>query len=493
MVGFDVDKILKKYREFLSDVSDVDYLQGGEAQKGFGDITEMFNDSITLETSCGIIEGRAKVRDVFGSRVTVMKADNGDGKENVRMVVTAPLVTKEQIEMLRKKEVYLADFDYTVDVGFTSSRSEMLDFLSHDVDWNTYRVADRESRVGRYCLSWLGYDENGNKVRYKIYNKLVELVESKGVRVVLGSSMYEFMGNDPITKTMMLFRDVGMMRIEVTFYGEDLQSQDFYRRHVMKLYDSFAGCRTYKISLKQQWENMTTKITQVLMLYDVESRAFAYCHWWNSVTHKMQGGTRILNKIEDVNKVMGNFSFYDIPIRLITINGRDEKVELYMRDHGGSIYTLVPGPRGGFYPSNPDHELVDYGIGHVTTGMIGWPRGFSYQSKMLAGVTAQLPEQEDDVDELIRAMTCLTIVSRDCRPGYIVLVPGREYEVQGVGRVMFRGKEYICCKMATGEQVRCGNSLSSILEGESSVIKIRALRITTTGGSRDMACERILS
>ncbi|KAJ1998248.1 hypothetical protein GGI04_005085, partial [Coemansia thaxteri] len=99
-------------------------------------------------------------------------------------------------------------------------------------------------------------------MRYKVYNKLVELIESKGVRVILGSSIYEFMGNDPITTTMSRFKDDGMMRIEVTFYGDKLKSEEFCREQVMKLYNRFISFKTYRVSFKQHWENMVTEIKQ---------------------------------------------------------------------------------------------------------------------------------------------------------------------------------------------------------------------------------------
>ncbi|KAJ2342195.1 hypothetical protein GGH92_005483, partial [Coemansia sp. RSA 2673] len=200
-----------------------------------------------------------------------MKADNGDGKDLVRMLVTAPSVTTEHIRLLRQKEVYLLDYDYAVDVRFVSTRGDILEFLRLDDKWDEKRVTDRENRVGKHCLSWYGYDEDGNKMRYKVYNKLVELIESKGVRVILGSSIYEFMGNDPITTTMSRFKDDGMMRIEVTFYGDKLKSEEFCREQVMKLYNRFISFKTYRVSFKQHWENMVTEIKQVLAVYEIES------------------------------------------------------------------------------------------------------------------------------------------------------------------------------------------------------------------------------
>ena len=74
------------------------------------------------------------------------------------------------------------------------------------------------------------------------------------------------------------------------------------------------------------------------MIYLKEKRFFAYCHWLNSQTGKIQGGTQ-----KRVYKRHIQLLVSKTTSKLITITNDDMKVEEYKRMV--SNITLIPGPR----------------------------------------------------------------------------------------------------------------------------------------------------
>src|SRR3979490_1013250 len=90
------------------------------------------------------------------------------------------------------------------------------------------------------------------------------------------------------------------------------------------------------------------------MIYLKEEKFFAYCHWLNSQTGKMQGGTQKRVYERHIQLLVSNYSFNKTTTKLIRITNDDTKVEEYKRMV--SNITLIPGPRGSLYLSG-DHPF----------------------------------------------------------------------------------------------------------------------------------------
>lgn len=484
LTDFDAADLFYEYVEYLSDVCDVDYLAEGERREGFEKQTEMFNDGIMFETEHYATTGKQYIHEICKIKTPIINMGNRYQRKT-RLLATIPNFKEEELKLLEEKGVYMISIDFTIDVAFCTTRDVLLQHLGYP---NT--VCDNIKKVGKNCLSWNDRDEEHDKIRIKVYNKFVELIESKGVLVTLGSSLYEFMEISSLSDTLLALKESGISRIELTFYKSELKPFNFYKRHVQKVFDDLKECPTWKCSLQQQWQNMIPSITQVLAAFDTSTSTFAYCHWWNSLTRKMQGASKKIKSAEYIPKLLGNFSFYEKPIRLITVTEEDRQLIMYKRVSEGSQLTLVSGKSGGFYPSKPTRQLQDYGIGFVSSGIMGWPETFSHRSKPLASVE-EIQSEDSDVDQLTQSLQQLTITSCDYKAAYNVLIPGNEYTVIGTGSVMFRGKEYLCCKMTTGERVRCGLSLTNLLNSCSTTLKIKAVRVFKSGSVKDIICERI--
>src|SRR5579871_3316301 len=344
-------KAFATHRAYLSDVSCVDYTCGEDGVRGFESPTDVFNDGITvyMSSSKDLHKAdanyvRTAICDVMGKGVKILRVDNGLGAD-IRFCITAceseriPQITVQKVDALltKYKSIKLADIDFTLDCGRISTRKDVKAWLPPGT-----KIADSKNRTGNNCISWF---EDDGKRRCKEYNKTVQIAETAGARPVLGSDMHILLNGSMLADSIISFKDVGMTRLEITFYGGELKTPDEYVEAVMDLFERMESCTTYSVSLERQWNALASCLTQMMCIYHEPSSTFAYVHWWNSLTGKMQGSQKEINK-KNLLKVVANFGFSERPIYLLTVDGRGEELKVYRRGIGSSEITLLPGPSG---------------------------------------------------------------------------------------------------------------------------------------------------
>lgn len=467
-----VAKVFEKYRHFMSDVSMADYIGGGVKTTGFGEVTPVFNDGITFRIASkadqhkyDIPWGRRVLVDAFGAGTSVMRVDNGTGMHiKLRVVAVDGMSMEECISRVKQvldehKRVRMVSIDFTMDCENITTRKDVETWLPDDAV-----IAERSTRVGNHCISWFDVSVDGGKIRCKVYNKVVQLMESAGLFEKNGSSLHVLMKDCALRDTVLRFKEQGVSRIEVTFYSEAVFDMQHYVDALHDMHHRLRTCRTYVVDVGMQWDALSTCITQTIALYHVPSETFGYCHWWNSLTGKMQGASRSNIKAKDVPKLLSNYSFYDRPMYFIKISdGGDEVTEIYMRVDGGDLMTMIPGERGGFYPSNPAHHpLADYGMGSVAPGYIGWKRSYNHKSKPLAEIKEVLPV--DIVDVLASELMKMSVNPKDYSCDYDVLEVGMTYKIISYGPAEYYGRLYMFAKTADGKNIRCTVPLKEILE-----------------------------
>ncbi|KAF9975919.1 hypothetical protein BGZ75_000380, partial [Mortierella antarctica] len=205
-------------------------------------------------------------------------------------------------------------------------------------------------------------------------------------------------------------------------------------------------CRTYVADVADQWSALSARITQTIALYHEPSKTFGYCHWWNSMTGKMQGASNNNVPAKSIDKLLGNFSFYDRPMYFIRINSAgDEAITIHMRiREGENLMTMIPGPHRGFYPSNPQYQLSDYGMGSVPPGYIGWKDKYSNQSAPLARIIEIRPD--DIVDALALEMSKLAVNPKDYSSDFDVLEVGLTYTIISYGTAVWFNRPQMFAK-----------------------------------------------
>ena len=92
---------------------------------------------------------------------------------------------------------FLKDFDVTIDYAGSFNKYKVIDYLTTFRDFREAgsfktgeeyprTIVDNDKEVGKNCLSWIE-DVDGIKTRQKIYNKMVQMLETKSVRSNVGS------------------------------------------------------------------------------------------------------------------------------------------------------------------------------------------------------------------------------------------------------------------------------------------------------------------
>lgn len=502
-------RVLSKYPEHLSDLFGVSYIDGGIEQQGFGAHTEIFNDNITLKLDTSVSSGsrtalivaaRHAIREALGESVRVMRADNNQDSTSARFLITldhtdidAVLDTlKRGRPILRRAGLTVADIDFTFDCERITTRGHMEAWID-----GRYTILDRRARVGDNCISWMVPDDDAlfDRVRGKVYNKTVQMIESGGVRVVLGSSMHEYITQaESVQNTLLQYRDNGVSRLELTFYGDKLYEASVYKDIITRLYQELSTCTTFSNSLRNQWRALEPRLTQVLAVYVPESMTFAFCQWWNSLTGKMHGTSTKINKHDDLMKLLANYSFNSRPIHLITVTDRNEALSSYIRMGTSQPVTMLPGVKGGLYSARKDgmRSLIEYGIGTVSPGRLDWYPSMSYRTRAIADLEAYTHD-EPAVRDLTAMLENLTVNNKNFKPVYEGLKPESTYIIVGVGRDTFRGKECVYVTMSTGERVRCGRYLEEIVKdrearGLFNGFSIRTGRVIKADGRQDIQC-----
>ena len=383
----------------------------------------------------------------------------------------AVLALSPMLETLRSKHMVLHDIDMTRDCRYVTERRLVEQHLLRN--GITTVIKDR-SRVGDHCISWMGSSDDTKNIRYKVYNKFVQILESAEVRKSLGSRMEGLVADDDkrFMARLLRHKDHGMSRLELTFYGSTLLSLDEYLAQLADARTLLSTCPVYDHSYEEMWKERANYIESMVAVHIPAKKVFAYCHWWNSVTSKKYGymWKNVGSKL--VPLLLANYSFNDRPIHCIKVKVDDAgKVEIisekvYERESGCTAMTLVAGKTKGMFPSRDTceglvYEFSEVGIVEHKNISIGWPeKKHSKKSRPLA-VLVEKPTS-DSHEGYVRWMKKphSTLFTAD----YNILVPGTEYTVVAAGLADFRGNSYWHLVTECGLKVKAGKSLEGIWE-----------------------------
>ena len=120
--------------------------------------------------------------------------------------------------------------DVTMDYAGSFDREEAIDYMvtNHDfrcqgpVDDAKKTILDNSNKVGQNCLTYME-TINSMSTRSKIYNKMVHMLECKGVRDTIGCQWKDWVSQDDtrLAGTRNEARQGGLTRAEVTFYCQN--------------------------------------------------------------------------------------------------------------------------------------------------------------------------------------------------------------------------------------------------------------------------------
>ena len=417
------------------------------------------------------------------------------------------------LPLLNESSIVLHDIDFAHDCKYITTRL-ILERLLRET--KAGKAVDDVRNVGHHCLSWRGLPKNADNIRYKVYNKLVQILESAEVRKSLGSRMEDLVEKDTtFARRVERYKKHGYTRVELTFYGPSLRPLEEYQHEMDKTRTLLKECRTFKCSFETQWQERAKCITSMAAVYFPKEQVFAYCHWWNSLTSKKYG--YMWNKVKPaiIPLLLANFSFNDRPTYYMEGRVDEDKkiilgeIKTFMREPGCTAITLVAGSQKGMFPSRNAsrdagiRKFRDVGIVEVDNISIAWPKRVHTNN---SAPLAEIYEREDDeVDTNVLHLKA--IHTSLYTAGDQILEPDTEYTIVAAGLREYRGVRRWHFITKCGLKVRAGKSLDKIwtewrvdhLEGPQRTgsvagvpfMEFRAIRRVRSHGTDDMKCERV--
>ncbi|KAG0195781.1 hypothetical protein BGX28_000637 [Mortierella sp. GBA30] len=130
------------------------------------------------------------------------------------------------VPLLADMCLVLHDVDFARDCRYVTTRW-ILQRHIHDND--AAEIVDDRRKVGDHCVSWRGTTEETKNIRYKVYNKFIQVLESADARKSLGSRMEALVANEgTFARRLERHKNHGYSRVELTFYGLMLLSLGEY-------------------------------------------------------------------------------------------------------------------------------------------------------------------------------------------------------------------------------------------------------------------------
>jgi hypothetical protein len=409
------------------------------------------------------------------------------------------LLAKLNIMLAGLTDVILQSIDITCDCAYISTRSIIEGYLlSHGLVDQSAIVDDQHS-VGDNCISfYLPASVLGCKMRVKIYNKFVQVLESANLYESIGSRLSHLVA-DPVDPTFVdklkRYLSTGYTRIELSVYESSLRQSALYAKEMDCVKQQLAHCPTFKVPLNQQWHLIVDKLTQVVAVYLEDKQKFAYSHWWNSCTKRIQGCISEEDK-SLIPCLLANFGFNDRVIHCFVIKSMGDKYQVvqqtcHKRPDGCRAMTFVPSIRNGLFPTRKglqrNVQFQEIGLDYYKNVYIEWPDNRLQRTRYESVTTVTSVQMSSppaaspasDVFEMTSMIDALPsssgysslsltrielIVNSMYQPDYTCLTERRQYTVIEYGYGDFRKKPYLYLTLEGGVHVRCGEEMKAAIE-----------------------------
>jgi len=191
------------------------------------------------------------------------------------------------------------DIDVTVDYAGSFDKEEVIEHLVAKKGFrvqgskeNASRtIVDNDAFVGRNCLSYMEEIEGVN-TRQKIYNKMVQMLESKSVRKSVGCHWKDWVSQqgtrlaDARDKTSLR----GLTRVEVTLYVDaNIPTDDFIERTLHNIVGYIPAALVYSTPFADVWRTYCNSFRHSLVCVDRSVDVGLIVYSYNEITGNISG------------------------------------------------------------------------------------------------------------------------------------------------------------------------------------------------------------
>ena len=211
------------------------------------------------------------------------------------------LSNTENSKFLSDKNIFTNDFDFTQDFSGIINKEEVITWLLFNRDIHlqesyelaTHTILDNDFKISRNCLTFIIHTFNGD-VRYKFYNIFVESLERPSVKDQVGSHIGDYISNpnDKLKKAIMLAKNKGIIRLEITLYRHSTKEklfEAFSHTHMNYPKELLPSELIYHNSINNQVNLVCNNIVHNVCIYNSKLFTALISLFQNSLTGKSNG------------------------------------------------------------------------------------------------------------------------------------------------------------------------------------------------------------
>jgi arsenate reductase-like glutaredoxin family protein len=325
-------------------------------------------------------------------------------------------------EDMLKKGFFLYQFDATIDLGCSFEKTDLEEYLEDIGHKKKSSGWYRNYQVGPNCILYSASPLVSNKlndlihhalmeqgpkgnthsthsthlvgakqvtdvkgltdseVRYKVYNKFSQSLESGVVTNPIGDNLFLWMlgKNKPSRESVDMSMQYGFTRIELSFYdGEDLTSnineiQEFKKLIVM-------SGKLFKCPIENQFLSFCESLTSNALFIDSETNEYLLAQWCHRMTKRIGGtygtlSTNNTSKEDFIKYVTSHYSILNTPFYVVQVSSstsNKEKmkinIDLFLKNDNCEKTFVWKGRENGIhFIQNEEKELKNKHI-HLST------------------------------------------------------------------------------------------------------------------------------
>ena len=211
------------------------------------------------------------------------------------------LSNTENLKFLSNNNIFINDIDFTQDFSGVIMKEQVITWLLNNRDFRmqesfdlaTHTILDNDFKISKNCLTFIKHTNNGD-IRYKFYNKFVQSLESPSVKDLVGSHIGDYISNpnDNLKKAIMLAKDTGLLRLEITFYRHSTKeklTKNFIHTHMNYLKELPPNELIYHNPINNQFNLVCNNIVHNICIYNSQFNTALISLFHNSLTGKANG------------------------------------------------------------------------------------------------------------------------------------------------------------------------------------------------------------
>ena len=234
------------------------------------------------------------------------------------------------IQLLNDNDLFIHDIDITQDFAGTFNKHELIQYLvEQDGRFQVagsklglpYTIRDDDHKVGSSCIEIMGQDElTEQKIRYKVYNKFIQSLESKGVRTSIGNHVMDWIHNPSpmLGNSIEQSFDYGLLRLEITYYMDErsiMESSTLFE-HMDWLTNLIPPTLIYHQSIPRQWQLYGECIRSNMCVIDLDHKQALVSYAINRLTTKINGFLVNASSSNNLSNIVKQFTF-NVPIYVV--------------------------------------------------------------------------------------------------------------------------------------------------------------------------------